>query len=457
MDNRVAPITALRLRLTEEAYRSAVDMLPREDGTPAFVVGLCGPTQIMRKDGYEAVATVFALSSQLRFLSNAFDEDMLWSIRGYREKQEAWPAIFYRNESSKCFKEDLFLQSLSDSLRKPVLAIEINPDDSMTGYFALDGCLQPINTILIPSADIFLWQNSTQNIENVDAERTRRFEQSFGSKTLGIMSMLKVGVIGVSGTGSPVAEMLYRLGVGELILVDDDRIETKNIGRIFNSSMQDALDGRYKVDVLAASFAAHGLPTQVKVMASTTRDPSVIRELAQCDVVFGCMDSESGRALLNRLSTFYLVPYFDLGVNLKADGQGGISVVCGAVHYLKPGGSSLLSRKAISLENIEAEDLKRASPEMYQQQREEKYIKGVQEDRPAVITVNTMVAATALNDFLARIHPYRHNPNSSIGCIRIDLREPEFHLEPDGDPDAPLSRWAGYADMNPLLNMLSFA
>ncbi len=457
MDNRVAPITALRLRLTEEAYRSVIDMLPHEAGTSAFVVGLCGSTQVLRKDSYEAVATVFALSTQLGFHSDAFDEEMLLSINDYRDKQEAWPAIFYRKDNSKCFRENPFLQSLSASLRKPILAIEICPDDSMTGCFAFDGCIRPINTILISGSDIILWSNATQDTENFETERTRRFEQSFGSKTFSILSMLKVGVIGVSGTGSPVAEMLYRLGVGELVLVDDDRIEIKNIGRIFNSAMQDALDSRYKVDVLAASFAAHGLPTQVRAMASTTRDPFVIRELAQCDVVFGCMDSESGRALLNRLSTFYLVPYFDLGVNLKADGQGGISVVCGAVHYLKPDGSSLLSRKAIWLENIEAEDLKRANPEMYRQQREEKYIKGVQEDRPAVITVNTMVAATALNDFLARIHPYRYNPNSSVGCIRMDLREPEFHLEPDGNPDAQLSRWAGYGDMNPLLNMLSFA
>ncbi|MFH2114599.1 MAG: ThiF family adenylyltransferase [Spirochaetota bacterium] len=132
--------------------------------------------------------------------------------------------------------------------------------------------------------DIFLWPNATGSPEDIGSERTKRFEQSFRSKTFNIMSTLKVGVVGISGSSSPVAEMPYRLGVGELMLVDDDRIETKNIGRIYNPAMQDAVDRRYIVEVTAASFAAHGLPTKVRTMVSTTRDPSVVRELAQCDV-----------------------------------------------------------------------------------------------------------------------------------------------------------------------------
>jgi hypothetical protein len=151
------------------------------------------------------------------------------------------------------------------------------------------------------------------------------------------------------------------------------------------------------------------------------------------------------------------VPYFDLGVNLKADGIGSVSVIFGAVHYLKPDGSSLLSRRAISPANIEAEDLKRTNPELYKQQKEEKYIKGVVEERPAVITVNTLIASLATNDLLARIHPYRHNPNSAIGCIRIDLREPEIHLEDDGAADQELNRWAGFGDMKPLLRRIALA
>jgi hypothetical protein len=456
MDNIVAPIAALRLRLTEAAYRAITGMLPAEDRSPVFLVGLCGSTRIRGVRGDEVVACVHTLFNRVERISLAASEELVEWILSHRGKQMMWPILFHHRQNGEDELAGL-CQRLSALGLGPIIDIEVSQDGSMSGRFSLEGEQYPVDTILIPGSDIRFWTLDSEPTESPDNEQTKRFDQSFGKKTQRIMSRLKIGVVGVSGTGSPVAEMLYRLGVGELVLVDDDRVEIKNLGRIYNSSMRDAQEGRYKVDVVGDVFVANGLPTQVRKIAATIFDPVVVRELAQCDVIFGCMDSESGRALLNRLCTFYLVPYFDLGVNLKADGLGSVSVICGAVHYLKPDGSSLLSRRAISPANIEAEDLKRTNPELYKQQKEEKYIKGVVEERPAVITVNTLVASLATNDLLARIHPYRHNPNSSIGCIRIDLREPEIHLEDDGERDQELNRWAGFGDMKPLLRRIALA
>ena len=92
---------------------------------------------------------------------------------------------------------------------------------------------------------------------------------------------------------------------------------------------------------------------------------SAVRAIAECDIVFGCMDGAEGRHLLNRIATFYLLPYFDLGVRLDADGHGGVEQVCGTVHYLQPGGSSLLSRGVFTLEEVRAEGLKRTDPDVY--------------------------------------------------------------------------------------------
>ena len=50
---------------------------------------------------------------------------------------------------------------------------------------------------------------------------------------------------------------------------------------------------------------------------------NTVRAVAGCDVVFGCMDSIDGRHLLNKLATFYVIPYFDPSVKLEADGTGG--------------------------------------------------------------------------------------------------------------------------------------
>jgi hypothetical protein len=101
--------------------------------------------------------------------------------------------------------------------------------------------------------------------------------------------------------------------------------------------------------------------------------------------------------------------------------------------------------------------LKRTDPDRYAQLKQEKYIKGAQEDRPAVITVNTMIASMAMNDFLARLHPYRNNPNAEVGSISVNLREPLFLTEEDGEPDEDMLRWVGVGDITPILAMPSLA
>jgi hypothetical protein len=68
-------------------------------------------------------------------------------------------------------------------------------------------------------------------------------------------------------------------------------------------------------------------------------------------------------------TTFYVLPYFDLGVHLGADGQGGIDEASAAVHYLQPGRSSLLSRGAYTLARVRAENLRRTDPQAYAEQR----------------------------------------------------------------------------------------
>ncbi len=177
-----------------------------------------------------------------------------------------------------------------------------------------------------------------------------------------------------------------------------------------------------------------------------------INALAQCDTVSGCMDTHSGRAFLNRLCTFYLIPYFDIGVKLKADGIGGVSEVCGTIHYLEPDGSNLLSRGVITQEKIRAEDMRSENPKLYNQLRREKYIQGGNEDSPAVISINTMLSTMAVNDFLARLHPYRNQANSDIESIAINLCELEFVKSPKSNPTIK-TLYVGMGDMVPLLDM----
>lgn len=327
------------------------------------------------------------------------------------------------------------------------------PDGRIFGRTVSEtGAFVPLASVAVAGEEIRLWWHGSGSNADVP-DFAVRHAQAFGEGTTALLGRLSVAVVGCSGTGGPVAEMLARLGVGELVLVDPDRVERKNLNRIPNTFSGDALVGRFKVDALADAVRAMGLGTRVVPLARNLFDPGVALRVAECDVLFGCMDSVDGRDLLNRIAAFYLVPYLDVGVRLDADGAGGVDQICGTVHFLQPDGSSLLSRGLYTAEQLQSAALRRADPAVYEERLKEKYIIGVQEDRPAVVSVNTLFAALAVNELLARLHPYRDDSNSGFARYGMSLTQGRIWAEPDGDACPVLARKVGKGDVRPPLGM----
>jgi ThiF family/Prokaryotic homologs of the JAB domain len=286
---------------------------------------------------------------------------------------------------------------------------------------------------------------------------TLRTAQTFGAATNECLAQLSVAIVGASGTGSPMGEMASRLGFGEVVLVDDGRVGDKNRNRILHSTGEDVQNARYKVDVLADAIERMGLGTCVVRICNTLWSPESVRRVAQCDVVFGCMDSMDGRVLLNRLATYYQIPYIDIGVRIDADGLGGIDNVSGSVNYLRPGGSSLISRGALSQADVDAATLSRTDPTAYHAQVKQGYIRGAAEDRPAVISLNMMYASLGMNEFLARLHTFRNESNANFERVRIILQEGRMINEPETKNCAALMRFVGLGDVSPLLGIPSLS
>lgn len=318
-----------------------------------------------------------------------------------------------------------------------------------------DGSFTEFSHCAVVGDDIEIF--SKEGDGGVAAEYGRRVAQTFGARTFQLLRRLRIAVIGCSGTGSPVIEQLARNCVGALVLVDPDVVEVKNLNRILGSTMEDARRGTPKVEVAARSIAALEFGTEVTAVCASLFDRSVIREVSTCDVIFGCLDSIDGRFILNKLASFYSIPYIDLGVRIDADGEGGVTQVCGSVHYLKPGGSSLLSRHTFSLEQVRAAGLQRTDPSHYQNLLEEGYIRGVQEDRPAVVQLNSLIASLAVNELLARVHPYRIDPNEAYAVTRISLSHGIFEHEPEGAICPVLSRNVGRGDIEPPLDWVELS
>jgi len=310
----------------------------------------------------------------------------------------------------------------------------------------------PVDKIIVASNDILLWSNHTK--ENAISDLSRRTAQAFGEKTTNLLTKLRIGVVGCSGTGSLVVEQLHRLRVGEIVIVDPEKVEEVNLNRIPYATMNNVVAGKCKVDLYKEVIESNGLGTRViAINKNLYDDEDVIRLLSTCDVLFGCMDSVDGRHLLNRIATFYLIPYFDLGVKLLSDGKGGIEKILGAVHYLQPGLSSLMTRNVYSAEELRVATIKRCNPGFYKEQKELKYITDVDVPSPAVISVNMQTASLAINDFLARIHPFRYSKNSCYASSTFDITDWFLHHESEGAIDVLLKKYAGRGDMNPLLDI----
>lgn len=112
---------------------------------------------------------------------------------------------------------------------------------------------------------------------------------AFTSEMRAWLGRMSVCVIGVSGTGSIVAEQLARLGVGEIILIDFDKLEERNLNRILNSSLADI--GSYKVEMFANAIRLYRQDCEVVALPRSIATPEAILAACDADLLFSCVDT----------------------------------------------------------------------------------------------------------------------------------------------------------------------
>jgi proteasome lid subunit RPN8/RPN11 len=324
------------------------------------------------------------------------------------------------------------------------------PNGVMFGRVYTKGLIQaPIDLITVAGANLHYWWAH-------DSLRSATRPMAFTGAMTSELSGLTACVIGVSGTGSIVAEQLCRLGFGRVILIDHDKVEWKNLNRILNVAKVDADSGRAKVEAFAERVngyrhEAFAVPIHADVL---TREAVIAA--SQADVLFSCVDTHRGRGVADRISTAFLLPLFDVGVAIptrNAEAAKAIAEVTGRIDYVYPGGSSLFDRGVYTAATLQAEALAESDPVAHAEQVKLGYIEDVPEQAPAVISLNMRAASACVLEFIARAYPFRHECNSLYARTRFMLAEAieEFYAEYDftarSTPD--LARGA----LEPLLNL----
>jgi molybdopterin/thiamine biosynthesis adenylyltransferase len=138
-----------------------------------------------------------------------------------------------------------------------------------------------------------------------------RQEIAFGKPFNAKLQSLRVAVVGLGGTGSPVATLIARTGIGELILIDGDNLEKTNMNRVRGYKGTDV--GHKKAESLLTFI--NSLDLNIKVTAIPNYlDGEAIDAISSADIVLGCTDDISGRDLMNQAMYYYGLAYIDVGI-----------------------------------------------------------------------------------------------------------------------------------------------
>ena len=107
----------------------------------------------------------------------------------------------------------------------------------------------------------------------------------------------KVLVVGCGGLGSPIAVYLASAGIGNLHLIDFDKVDVTNLHRQVFYSMDDV--GKYKSEVLAGFIEKRAPFTKVSFSTEALTKDTVFESIADYDIIVDGTDSLPTKYLLN--------------------------------------------------------------------------------------------------------------------------------------------------------------
>jgi hypothetical protein len=177
-----------------------------------------------------------------------------------------------------------------------------------------------------------------------------------GSEGQNLLSNATIGVVGLGGGGSHVVQQLTLMGVGKLVLVDNDKVEEENRHRLIGGRPADSKEGVRKIEVMKR-LVSESNPSVASVCCAD-RFPSdkATRLLKECDVLVGCVDTLTARKELQNFAWRYLIPYVDIGLSIQVgDTTGRAQTISGQVYDLIPGAGCLWCAQFLTGDRLNAE------------------------------------------------------------------------------------------------------
>lgn len=234
-------------------------------------------------------------------------------------------------------------------------------------------------------------------------ERYVRQVLLFGKEGQRRLCETRVGIVGLGGLGSHLAQGLSYLGVRDFVLVDEDVVAENNLNRLVGASPEDI--GKTKVDSAWRMIRGIQPSATVDPIAKSLFTRQALDALTGRTVIFGAVDNDAGRLVLTELCAAYEVILIDSASEISEDG----TEYGGRVVVARPGDFCLDCAREIDMERAKQELLSEAAREV---RRAHGYGLGELAPAASVVSINGVVAHLAITEFLVMItglrEPARH-------------------------------------------------
>jgi hypothetical protein len=167
-------------------------------------------------------------------------------------------------------------------------------------------------------------------------EQTRTVS-AWGEKKQRDIARLRVGVVGGGSVGAFIAEGLARTGFEDVVVIDYDTVERKNLDRVLYATRE--LIGALKALALADRLreTATARKFDVTPVVAAVYEEAGFKAALDCDVLFSCVDRPWGRHALNFIAYTHLIPVIDGGIAVRKNRNGELAAADWRAHTLTVG------------------------------------------------------------------------------------------------------------------------
>jgi molybdopterin-synthase adenylyltransferase len=253
--------------------------------------------------------------------------------------------------------------------------------------------------------------------------------QSFlGPTSAQRLQRARVGIVGLGGGGSHVCQQLAHVGLGNLVIIDSDRISSTNLNRLVGGTWCDVILHRRKTWIARR---------QIKRVNPSARVTPVFGDwqanfdaLKTCDIIVGCLDRVGAKDELDAFCRRYLIPLIDIGMDVHRVQSN--HLIAGQVALSFTGGPCLRCMGIVTEDSLELEAGNYCSAG----------------GNPQVVWPNGVLASTAVGLAIQMLTPWQPVPvetaylhyDGNLGTISEShrlaawTRCPHYPCDQRGDP-----------------------